>query len=65
MGGRFHLRAEGLDEHMRRQLKQGAEIGPCIELGKVGETTGRLRKRVSRVLTLLARLWVLRRQGGE
>jgi hypothetical protein len=74
MKRRFHQRAEGLDEHMRRQLNQGAEIGPCIELGKVGETTGRLKKRVSRVscplathslLTLLARLRVLRRQGGE
>ena len=30
--GRFHQRAEGLDEHMQ----QGAEVRPCIELEKVG-----------------------------
>ena len=46
--GRFHQRAEGLDEHMR-QVQQSAEIRPCIELEKVGETTGRVRKGVSRV----------------
>lgn len=38
---------------MRRQLLQGAEIGPRVELEKVGETTGRLRKRVSWVSYLL------------
>ena len=40
---RFRRRAEGLDEHMRLQLQQSAEIRPCIELEKVGETTGRVR----------------------
>ena len=33
-GGRFHRRAEGLDEHMRRQLKQVLKLGPASNLRK-------------------------------
>src|SRR2546423_366147 len=47
--GRFHQRAEGLDEHMR-QLQQGAEIRPRHRnLRKWGKATGRVREGVSRV----------------
>jgi hypothetical protein len=71
MKGRFHQRAEGLDEYMR-QLQQGAEIRPCIELEKVGNDRwgeeggepGDAHQRLTPLLTLLARLRVLRRRRG-